>query len=336
MAHGIVSNVDRGIVYGVSHVWHGLKEYTCRPDQKITIDEVRDIANYELEKTQLWRTIPGEDGIPNYEKVDGAHCIVRKDTGNAIVPTVGRQFTALNNVVLVDAIKRGVLDYYPELEISSVGTLFGGATFFLDLQIEKFQITGDKSPTVTRLMYANPLGRGSYKVCLHDERIVCANTQAYAEQQGRLNETLAKFPHTASAVHKINNKLLDLSEVATGIKAHRAKMDYLAGEPLSTKEVDQLLEQLFPSVGLDVEKDKRRITIAKNSKEGVLQIFEGREHRETLANPFTKYGFYQAFTDWIDHQATARNMDDASIWYDGITGGRAKKKETVLDMLTAA
>jgi hypothetical protein len=65
----------------------------------------------------------------------------------------------------------------------------------------------------------------------------------------------------------------------------------------------------------------------------MLGIIHGREHREYMDEPMTKYGLYMAYTDWVDHHRTSRNSDEADITMDGIIGSRAGLKEGVFKSL---
>jgi len=321
MAAGIMKS-DKGLVSGVESTWHRLPQYKCIPDRAITIAEAVEIAGYPIDKQPLFRA----NGSP----VD-AWAIVRTDTDSVLVPAVGERFTLVQNNHMVNYISEHLLAVYPELKIQSVGTLWDGATFFLNLSLDEFQVKGDKSPTITNLMYANPLGRGAYTACAHSTRVVCANTLRIGELQGLANQSLKRFKHTASASTRINEHLIDLAEVKLELKRHVELMDYLAGIELQPKEIDTFLNGIFP----EPKEDGRAKTIAVNSKDGIKNILEGSQ-RSTLANPFTKYALLQAFTDWQDHAATVRNGDLASVTYDGINGVRADKKDAFLKALIAA
>jgi hypothetical protein len=187
MSAGIME-FDVGKVSGVQSTWHKLPQYTCFPDRPITVAESVEVATYPIEKQQLYRG----NGIP----VD-AWSLVRTDKDVTLVPAVGERFTIVQNHHMVNFISEHLLAVYPDLAIQSVGTLWNGATFFLNLSINEFQVKGDKSPTVTNLMYCNPLGKGSYVACAHSTRVVCANTARIAEAQGLANQSLKKFRHTA-------------------------------------------------------------------------------------------------------------------------------------------
>jgi phage/plasmid-like protein (TIGR03299 family) len=324
MAHGI-QNADKGYVSGVKSTWHKLAQYVCIPDRPITIAEALEVANYPIEKRQLTRM--GNDGeqIP----VD-AWSIVRSDKDITLVPAVGERFHVENNAFMMNTINEGLLAIYPELSIQSIGTLWNGATFFANIAINEFTVKGDKSPTITNLMYCNPLGKGSITACAHSTRVVCANTARIAETQGVANQSLKKFRHTINSTGKVEKHLIDLGELKLGLKRHEELLNSLSDAEMSVAQVDSFLDKLF-----EVPKeDGRAKTIALNSRKEILDIYEGIQ-RQTLAKPFTKYGMYQAFTDWSDHVQTSRNADAASVMYDGIMGVRADKKQKVLELLAA-
>jgi phage/plasmid-like protein (TIGR03299 family) len=319
--HGIQKD-DMGIVSGVNDTWHKLPQYKCIVDRPVTIAEAVKIGTYPIEKQQL--------ALPNGNLVE-AWAIVRTDTGSTLVPAVGERFTIVQNHHMVNFISEHLLALYPDLSIQSVGTLWNGGTFFLNIAINEFQVKGDKSPTITNLMYCNPLGKGSYTACAHTTRIVCANTNRVAETQGLANQSLKKFRHTSSATVKINDHLIDMAELKLELKRHEVSLTTLAETEMTVGQVDAFLSILFPQP----KEDGRGKTIAINAKAAVLNIFEGVQ-TQTLSKPFTKYGLFQAYTDWCDHEKTSRNADLAAVMYDGIMGIRADKKQAVLEALIRA
>ena len=325
-----IEKYDAGFVSGVNSTWHGLPQYVCIPDRPITIAEAIEVANYPLEKVQTDRITA--DG--HLDPIEGAFHIVRTDHDEVLVPMVGSRFAVADNSHMVNTLNENLLCEFPDLCIESVGTLFNGATFFLNLKIKEFAVRGDKSATITNLMYANPLGKGSYVACAHNTRIVCNNTERVAEAQGTANQSLGKFRHTAGAELKINDHLVDIAELCLGLEKHEQLLSFMADEQLGRTEVESLLDRIFP-VALDElgkVKSQRAETISGNNKLALLNIFDGTEHRETMENPHTAYGFYQSYTDWVDHQKSGRG-DRASITMDGIIGSRATSKQKVLDML---
>jgi phage/plasmid-like protein (TIGR03299 family) len=314
--------LDKGVVHGTT--WHGLDQYITQ-DMPVTVLQAREVLNFPLEKRRLF--VQNSDGYTEVE----AWCIVRSDKDVVLVPHVGSKYVALNNNFLLSFVEEHLLAQHAELKIESVGTLFNGATSFVNLKLDEFQVKGDKSPTLSRLMYANPLGRGSYTVCAHDIRIVCNNTLQAASAQGAANNTLRKVRHTQGAAQQINDSLVDLAEVKMGLKQHVEKLEVLSDSQMDTSDVDAFLSTLFP---MKEDAEGRTRTIANGKREKVLRQFESNQGL-TLEASTSRYGMLQAVTNYFDHQTTARGGDKAFARWDGIVGERAKTKNAAFNTLLA-
>jgi hypothetical protein len=244
---------------------------------------------------------------------------------------VGNQFVVLDNLFILNFVHEHLLAKFDGLEIESVGTLFNGATSFINLKLAEFQIKGDQSPTLSRLMYYNPLGMGAYKAGAHSIRIVCNNTLRAASGEAAANKTLAKFRHTRTAGERINGHLEELASVQLGLKEQVDTLDLLASKPVTETMVKTYMEKLFPTQDNGKPKEGRSLSLAVNKQEEVLAVFEKGEAmtRETATSA---YGLLQATTYYYDHN-TIRNGDTASRMWDGMVGDRAKKKDTAFKML---
>jgi len=322
MSHGI-TDIDKGFVNAVS-TWHGLPQYVCL-NRAVTMKEAASVLNFEIEKRQLTRL-----GNRGQAILVGAWSLVRPDHDFTLVDSVGERFQVLNNNHMMKIIDEFVLAAYPDLEIESVGTLWGGATVFINLKMGEFAIKGDSSKSVTNLMYANPLGKGSYLACAHSTRIVCNNTLRMAEAQGAANKTLAKFRHTATAGARIKDHFIDLAEVKLGMKSFVKQMEELAKQGVNSEYLDNFLNEFFPMP----EEAGRGRTMAENNRDSLAGIFEGGQHMVKAVSQ-SKYGLLNAYTDFIDHETISRNSDAAAIRWDGVNGIRAASKDEVLSWLTS-
>ena len=315
MSHGI-TEIDKGYVFGTT--WHRLPQF-IQLDRPVTKEEARSVLDYPIAKRQLYRMI---DGVA--ELVTDAFCVVRTDTNGVLLPTCGRLMTVNNNVEFFDMVDRGLLTAYPELELESVGTLWGGQTAFVNIKLAEWAVKGDKSSTISRLMYFNALGR-SYQACAHDVRVVCANTLQMAAMSGEANKSLMKFRHTAGAGEKLSEYLLNLAEVKLHLQKHQALMNELARHQITTPQVERFLEEFLPG-----PEGPPPIRI-KNLRNELRNVFEADQDLGTIGK--TKYGMLQAVTYWLDHgKITARNDEAAMIW-DGIVGDRNSKKQAALQLL---
>ncbi len=315
MAHGITEE-DKGFVHGTT--WHQLPQF-IQLDRPVTNEEARLVLDYPLAKQPLFRLV---DGQP--EQVPDAFCIARTDSNHVLLPTCGRVMAAPSNVEFFNLIDRGLLAAYPELELESVGTLWGGQTAFVNIKLAEWAVKGDQSPTVSRLMYFNSLG-SSYQACAHDVRIVCNNTLRMAAVSGLANQTLARFRHTASAGAKITEYLLNLAEVKLGLKRHMELMNELARRPITTAEVERFLGEFLPG-----PEGPPPIGI-KSKRDEIRTVFESDQSLGTIGK--TRYGLLQATTYWLDHGKLRKNQDEALRLWDGIVGDRSARKQQAVDLL---
>lgn len=317
-----IGELDKGFVSGAG-TWHGLPQYVAIPDRPITMEEAMTVADYPIKKRPLYRkNMMGEfDPTEAWE-------VLRTDHDAVLVPHVGSKFEAIDNTFMLKYIENHLLAQYPDLKIESVGTLFDGATFFLNLKVWEFQVKGDKSPTITNLMYANPLGRGACIACAHNTRIVCNNTERIAESQGLVNESLKRFRHTVSAQKAINDHLVDMAALKLELKKHEDTLNFLAGVKIAKEYLEKFLDAVLPFPDI---KGRAR-TIASAAREQFMNILEGSQ-ASTMKNGFTKYGLYCAYTDFTDHYNKGASMDDGAIRFDSLIGQRSGKKQSALEWL---
>ena len=330
MAAGI-QELDRGIVQRDKKTgqgtWHNIPSYVVQ-DGPVTVPQARDVMCYPLHKERLFRG--------NGQEVD-AWAIVRTDHDAVMVDAVGSKFQVVDNNFLLNFVNEHLLCVYPELKIESCGTLFNGATAFVNIKVAEFQIKGDQSPTINRLMYYNPLGKGSYQACAHDVRIVCNNTLRAAAAQGLANKSLAKFRHTASATEKINDHLMDLAELHLHLKKHVDMLDSLTSIQMNQTQVTTYLDKLYPLPVQDNGKQlpkSRAFTMQANKRDAVLNVFNSDQGLDADTR-FTAYGMLQATTNVLDH-GNIKNGDAMACSWDGITGQRAAFKDTALKILLGA
>ena len=318
MSHGI-GELDKGYVNGTT--WHQKLQYV-QLDGPVTMEQAGEVMNYPLEKCQLFDA--------QLEPVEGAYCIKRTDHNKVLVPMVGSKFTVENNINLLNFVSDNLLCSFEGFEIESVGTLFNGAVAFLNLKVGETVVRGDQSPTINRLMYYNPLGKGAYAACAHNIRVVCNNTLRAASADGVANETLRKFRHTASAKEKINACLEEIAEIKLGMKRLEFTLQALTEQQVSGEYFQAFAEHMYPG---NVDVEGRGATMVSNKRDDLRAQFEGWQFLDRdIAK--SRYGLLQAFTFVTDH-GKIKSGDEGSLAWDGMVGGRAKEKEKALAFLSA-
>ena len=338
MSHGIIE-IDKGVVWG--DTWHGLPQYVTQ-DTPVTMEQAYNVLDFEILKVPLYylgNFDTPEDATPDMDLdppslVPGAFALVRPDHNQVLVPMVGSRFEVVPNVDLLTAVDAEVLSQAPALDIESVGTLFGGATQFVNVKINQYAIPGDNSPTIGRLMYYNPLGKGCYQVVAHNVRVVCNNTLNMASSGAKAR---VKVRHTASAGEKISEAMLDMARVYADFEEQKELLLAFSREPMDTPMIDTFLDNFCPVPEIEEgEKLGRAQTLAFNAQDTIREAFEANRDTMTQELAYSKYGMLQAVTYTLDHEDPKRGHDVASIAWDGITGTRALRKQVAVDLLRVA
>lgn len=316
MAHGI-QQVDRGVVHGTT--WHRLPQY-IQQDTPVSPEQAVEVLDFPLEKRRLYRLVNGV-----HQPAD-AWEIVRPDHNVTLVPHVGQDFTVMSNRVLFDFINDTVLAEFPDISIESVGTLWGGATAFVNLNVGEFTVKGDESKSVSRLMYYNPLGKGKYKVCAHNVRVVCNNTLRMATNEAIASGLLRMVSHTKNAEKNIKTAMGEILALREAFKEEQELMNALAAVSINSADMEKFFNLWLPKEdGATDRKDTRR----SNLIQGITNQFE----KDQGIKGKTMYGLLNAVTYWYDHEIPNRGNDVAAVAWDGIVGGRSDKKEDALEAM---
>lgn len=335
MASGILE-FDRGVLKNRS--WHMSARY-LHQDTPVTREQVNTVFGFNIIKKPLHFITDAGVTI----KVPGAHALVREDTGHVLVPSVGDRFVAESNIKLADIVFDGVLKAFPELTVEGCITLWNNQTAVLQLQGPEFQVRGDQSPTFSRFLYCNPLGKGAYSVGVHNERVVCANTLRVAMAEGAANKSLRRFSHTRTAFDKINSYMEEIAETKLALTRHVEELNQLSAVNVTTEEVQDFLKFMFP---IKEAMSDCQVERAKTAKANVMTVFES-DQGMVAANSKSRYALLNALTFKVDHDTSnvgKRGRDLAANQWDSWQGAGMDKKieafnylnRTVLTPMVAA
>jgi hypothetical protein len=265
-------------------------------------------------------------------KVDGANTLIREDTGHILVPSVGDRFVAESNIKLADIVYDGVLKAFPDLVVEGCITLWNNQTAVLQLKGREFQIQGDQSPSFTRLLYCNPLGKGAYSAMVHNERVVCNNTLRAAMVEAKANRTLKRFSHTATAFEKINNYMEEIAETKLLMQRHVQELNQLAAVNVTTEEVEDFMKFMFPKA--EAMSDCQ-IARADEAKSRLLNVFESDQGLDADHSK-SRYALLNALTYQIDHDISnvgKRGRDQAGNQWSAWAGNGMDKKINAFNYL---
>ncbi len=352
MSAGIVKNVDKGIVGYVNtfgKTWHMFPEYEMM-DNQVPFEKALSTLDYKVAKVPLAFTLTEEmkrvfpegthgklamtpvDPDNQDAKPSPLYALVREDTGtNVFNVSVGSDFTIYQNSDFLKEIENGLLSKYPELEIESAGSLFGGRLSFVNIILDVANIKNDCSPTVTRLMYCNAFGGRSIQACVHQTRIVCMNTLKMSSAQGAANNTLKKFRHSKGVVESVNKHLTEMAELKLITEQHNAVMAKLAECTMTVKDVSNFLATLIPVKSHFTQRGESR---AENKRDAIQETFETAKDLQGAIQG-TRYAMFQAVTNYSQYQNINKSTDKAGAWYDIVSGGvRHQFNQNALDILS--
>ena len=316
MSHGIMEN-DKGIVQGST--WHKIESY-IQQAEPVTIEQAREVLDYSIWKREL--VVDRGEGLVS----TGVFEAYREDTGDVLIPSCTESYNIINNVKLLDNLNTKVLEQSNgKVTIESCGTLFNGQTAFVNLLLGEYRIKGDSSETLNRLMYYNPLGKGSYRTCAHNIRVVCNNTLRASEAQGKANDTLVKVAHTKNAEVKLEAAIETILDIKAGFDIFQDKLTHLTTQQFDRQAdlVDFVTDRWF--YGNPTEKSVAKVV---NRVEAVYN-----DTRDEYAKGIqgSKYQLLQAYTNVID--GPSKKSDAAYRSFDGMVGIRAGLKDKALDHL---
>lgn len=328
MSHGIKQH-DVGFIKG--RTWHQLKQYK-QLNRGVTLDEAVSCFKYE----DSIRIIPNEvtiwnDGCEVGTRIPSTtNSIVRTDKNIVLNGAVKNRYTLCNMEGIVRLAYSQVCEAYNDEDIGdkifieSVGTLDNGAIQFISIAFDMFQVHGDDSPTINRLMSTNDYSGGGHKTLVSQVRTECKNTRALAIETA---SDVVVTKHTASINDKIKSSLIQMGHVLYTTSKDKQRLDKLALAPeLSYANQKNILDYAFPIKQQDGEEITKG-SINKNKQDKVMSLYTDGQDGLSGKYARTPYAFFNAITNVVG-QETGKNGTSGD--WDNMTGNRAKLKERTL------
>lgn len=326
MSAGIEIN-DLGYVNGST--WHGLKQYV-QLDRAPSYDEAMKVFSFDIDMIPVF----AGDGvvIPNnfaFRRSDDKSIIDTKCVTSDYSPIQHREMVRMIQSLIIEK-NPGVLDY------DSVGTLNGGQVGFVNMKALQFNITGDSSPTMTHLMLSNCFGKESASVMCHTTRVVCQNTHRLAEVQGVANKTFRKFRHIGGISTKIEESVIDLTELMTGLKLHVDMMNKMADTEMPDSEASHFIKALFPDFKEKTSLVCNEDMVAVRRQELADIFIRGERGTLTAKTSKSRYGMWQAVTYMADHPEESfrrKKVTSVNRLFNGVSGKLDDFKQEAWNLL---
>lgn len=277
----------------------------------ITLDQIAEVGmfNYEVEKRPLYNA--------NGDVVNGAHQVIRTDT-NAHLAVVGEQFTPLQPKSILEVAMEMVNvaqgEFGQELTFESAGTARGGCVNYLQLKMPGFfSVLNGKDRTDQYLTLFNGHdGNTQLSISGQAMRLSCTN-QIAAMKRGWNVSNRHTLRHTANVKQNFSALGRTLADQYKYYKLLNEAMDFLTTQPTSDDDAMRYFKATFKKEDV-IDVESQEVTEQK-----FLALPKLMELRETgLGTDIpgvrgTRYGDYQALTEYLDHHQKTREGTDRFV-----------------------
>lgn len=286
------------MMYAGDVPWHGLGEYVG--DEDVKSGEAIRMAglDWQVEKRELLTV----DGVP----VDEAKAIVRM-SDDAVLGVVGNKYVPVQNVesfeFMDSLIEQGEMRYH------TAGSLREGKQIWLLGKIHgTFEpVKGD--PVDKFLLLANSHdGTGALRVFFTTVRVVCANTLALANKEGKGQGVSIR--HTKNIKDRIEEAKNVLGLAQKNMQKYQEFTEKLAQISMMTTDWNDFNEFLFPipdfSPGTKEDVVQRVTTRAQNQRDEMTNLFENGIGADIPGVSGTAWQALNAVTEYTNYHKASR------------------------------
>lgn len=324
MAHEIEQSADgtAAFVSAREHAWHGLG--VVLPESFTAADAMRQahLGGWNVHKIPLQTVpVPTRDGLTVTLPVPDRYATVRTNpfTGALdVLGDVGADYTPVQNEAHAQVLDAIVDESGAHFE--TAGSLRGGRQVFLTMKLPTTMLIGGQDAVDLYLVAVNSHdGSGAFRLVVTPVRVVCANTLAAGLRKAR---STFGIRHTSGAAAHIAQARQALGLTFAYAEEFQAEADRMIEEQLTDDEFDRIVAHLWP-VTTPTARTGQAETRART-------LHELRHGSPTLTADLagTRWGAYQAVTEYIDHYAPTRGRVDqtaARAERAAIGGGPALK-----------
>lgn len=304
MAHELETWADgsASFVAARTHGWHRLG--TVLPDafnaeQAMEHAKLRD---WRVRKSALTTTVLSPDGVTTLDVPDHFATIrTNPVTGQAeALGVVGRGYTPIQNeehAALLD-----LLVDESGAHFETAGSLRGGRQVFITMRMPETMQVGGIDPVDLYLIALNSHdGTSAFRLLISPIRVVCANTQAMALRYARSSFSIR---HTVGARGQIEEARQALGLTFKYAEAFQAEADALIAQAMTDAQFTALID----TVWLVDSEGKRAQTLATQRRTTLTDLWRHSETNQAIRG--TRWGAYQAVTEYLDHFSPVSDKKD--------------------------
>jgi phage/plasmid-like protein (TIGR03299 family) len=306
MSHEIETHADgtASFVSARQDAWHRLGTVL---DHTFTAEEAMRYAflgGWDVRKTSLTTTVLGEDGVSTIEVPDN-YATVRtnpKTNQPEVLGVVGNWYEPVQNEAHADLLDAVVDESGAHFE--TAGSLQGGKHVFITMKLPEAMMVGGVDQTDVYIAGLNSHdGTSAFRLLVTPVRIVCANTQAAAL---RNHQSSFVIRHTNSATGRIAQARQALNLTWKYVEAFEAEANKMIEAPYRPVDWANLLKRVFPVTD---EMSKRAQSNRQVTVDTLNGLFFDSDTQANCRN--TRWGAYNAFTEYYDHVLDVRDKDNA-------------------------
>ena len=243
-----------------------------------------------------------------YQAVPGRYNIVRSDNGR-VLGQVGDTYATFQNMEAFSFLDSLVMDGVMRYE--SAFALRGGAIMSLLARLPGVDhyAEGDAGLRYI-LLSAGHDGNTPIDFLPTSVRVVCANTRRMALQEGK--KLIYSIKHTGKMQERLTIAKRYISQFDKAFTLFRDQAQLLATRQVAPSMVEEYLEALFPSKGVDGEDKSKRGATIRDNKVGEIKRFALNPANVLRPIEGTWWGLFNAVTMAIDHgdKFTSRGKAD--------------------------
>lgn len=220
--------------------------------------------------------------------------------GTEYLGTVGSFYTPIQNEDHAELLNTLVDESGAHFE--TAGSLRGGRETFITMKLPDTLQVGGKDAVDLNLVALNSHdGNSAFRFLVSPVRVVCANTQAMAIRTAKASFSIR---HTSNAGRELQEAREALGLTWKYVEAYQAEAEALLAKRYTNKQFDAYAAQLF-----NVKDDGKASKRALQNRDGLVSLYRDSDTLTGIRG--TRWGAYQAVTEYVDHYAPANGIDQA-------------------------
>lgn len=315
MSHDLETHNGETAFFTSSRVgwWHQLGTLTTEAQ---TAEDALRIAHLDwtVEKDPIYAAIPTEDGVSNV-RVEGKYATTRINpfTKEAeVLDIVGERYTVVQNYENADFLNALVGQSGAHFE--TAGSLNGGRQVFISMKAPTGLLIGGHDAVELYLVATNSHdGKSAFTVMATPIRPVCKNTLRAGLRSAK---STFKVRHTES----IGSKIEEAQEALGMMWSYAEEFEAMANKLYDTSFTDRQFENLVKKVLLpEGPNEGKAVTTKREAKtEQLKHLWKSADTQEGIRG--TKWGAYNAITEWLDWELPVRGDDRGLARAERIAG----------------